>query len=411
MRARLSFRTSEGDRALKRKAILTINTGSSSIKLSAYEASGCKLGDRLLSAIVTGFPDELSIEADTPNGPVIKASEVLLRSTGDQAALVGALAKWAAESLQDFDVKAIGHRVVHGGLDFVGPVLATANVVDRLRQLTCLAPTHQPYNLDGIDGISRMWPELFQTVSFDTAFHRTQPRVAQLYAIPKRLSDEGLVRFGFHGLSYKHVARQLEEREDTVERARVVAAHLGSGASVCAMMNGKSIATSMGLTALDGIPMSTRSGSVDPGLLLHLLLDRGVSARDLSAMLYRESGLLGVSGVSGDVRRLLESSDSAAAEALDLYAYRIAREIGSLATALQGMDALVFTGGVGENSAPVRQMVCEHLAWLGVQLDLGANEAGHSQVQASDSDVQILVVPANEEAVIAQEALSVIGAI
>ncbi|WP_158588465.1 acetate/propionate family kinase [Henriciella mobilis] len=395
---------------MRREAILTVNTGSSSIKLSAYERSGMTLGNCLLKVNLSGLPNDMRFVAKTPEERLDRMPEALSSRVSHQKELVGALAKWAADALQDVDLRAIGHRVVHGGRDFDGPVLANKKILEHLRGLSSLAPSHQPANLDGVKGISRIWPEIPQTLSFDTAFHRTQPRVAQLYAIPRHLSEEGLLRFGFHGLSYDHIASQLEGLTEAGKRSRVIAAHLGSGASVCAMLNGKSIATSMGLTALDGVPMSTRAGSVDPGLLLHLMMDKGMSARDLSTMLYKESGLLGLSGISGDVRELLENSETAAMEALAVYTYRIAREIGSLATALHGVDTLVFTGGVGENSAPVRQDICAHLEWMGLQIDSSANDAGHREIQTPASKVQVLVIPANEEVVIARDALSVLEA-
>lgn len=394
---------------MSRRAILTVNTGSSSIKLAAYEASGDRLGARLLKASLSGLPNTRQFVGETEGGTVETLPERVAAAGQGPGELVAALAEWAAETLEDVEMRAVGHRVVHGGREFTGPVLSDAGVIDRLGKLSVLAPSHQPENLAGIEGILQLWPKMPQTLSFDTAFHRTQPRVAQLYAIPRNLSEEGLLRFGFHGLSYAHVAEMLGEMLPVESRGKVVVAHLGSGASLCAIQNGRSIATSMGLTALDGIPMATRPGSVDPGLVLHLIKDRGMSADEVSGMLYGKSGLLGLSGISGDVRKLLASDDPAASEALEVYAYRIAREIASLAGALRGLDALVFTGGVGENSWHVRQSVCAQLCWLGADLDRAANEAGETFVQSPASRLRILIIPADEEVIIAREALEILS--
>lgn len=394
---------------MSREAILTVNTGSSSIKLAAYEASGDRLGARLLKASLSGLPNTRQFAAETEDGTVEALPEGVEAAGKARGDLVAALASWAADTLEEVEIRAVGHRVVHGGQDFTGPVLSDAGVVDRLGKLSVLAPSHQPENLAGVEGISRLWPDMPQTLSFDTAFHRTQPRMAQFYAIPRKLSEEGLLRFGFHGLSYAHIAELLGEVLPVESRGKVVVAHLGSGASLCAIQDGRSVATSMGLTALDGIPMATRPGSVDPGLLLHLIKDRGMSVDEVSGMLYGKSGLLGLSGISGDVRKLLASDDPAASEALVVYAYRIAREIASLAGALQGLDALVFTGGVGENSWQIRQSVCAQLGWLGADLDRAANEAGKTFVQSPASRLRILVIPADEEVVIAREVLKVLS--
>lgn len=394
---------------MSREAILTVNTGSSSIKLAGYEVESARAGRRVLKATLSGLPERREFSATIDDRAVEHLPKPLQAAGDEKGDLVAALAEWAAEALGDRDIRGVGHRVVHGGRDFTGPVRADAEVVEELRKLSVLAPSHQPDNLAGVRGIEKLWPDMPQTLSFDTAFHRTQPRVAELYAIPRELSDEGLLRFGFHGLSYAHIADVLEESLAPEDCERVVVAHLGSGASLCAMQNGQSAATSMGLTALDGVPMATRSGSVDPGLVLHLIKDRGMSAQDVSELLYKQSGLLGLSGISGDVRQLLASDDPAAREALDVYAYRIAREISSLAGALQGLDVLVFTGGVGENAWQVRERICARLGWLGVSLDGTANREGRRAVHNGGSEVKTLVIPADEEAVIAREALSILS--
>ena len=395
---------------MKRGALLTVNTGSSSIKLSAYEVAGGQLGNRLLRANLSGLADQRQLSGQTTEGEIDSTPDRLIKAGTGPGELVAAFAEWAAEKLAGTEIRAVGHRIVHGGQAFTGPVRCSADVVERLRALVELAPAHQPANLAGIEGISWVWPDILQSLSFDTAFHHTQPRRTQLYAIPQALSEQGLLRFGFHGLSYAHIADVLTDLLPPEKRRRTIVAHLGSGASLCAMMDGKSIATSMGLTALDGVPMATRSGSIDPGLVLHLIKDRGMLAEDVADLLYKQSGLLGLSGISGDVRELLASNAPAAAEALDVFTYRIAREIGSLAAALQGLATLVFTGGVGENAWQIRQSVCEQLGWLGVDIDPLANEEGGALIQSPHSETAIAAIPADEEAVIARETLGVLGA-
>ena len=395
---------------MSRQAVLTINTGSSSIKLAAFETVDGQLGDRLIKASLSGLRGGRSFRADTDQGRIEELPHALAERGLQAPDLVAALARWARARLDPIEVRAVGHRVVHGGRDFTGPVRAHPDVIEKLGRLSCLAPSHQPDNLAGIEGVSRLWPDLPQTLSFDTAFHRGQPYVAQHYAIPRRLSDEGLLRFGFHGLSYAYIAGRLQFLLPEAQRGRVVVAHLGSGASLCALREGKSVATSMGLTALDGIPMATRSGSVDPGLVLHLIKDRVMTPEEVSDLLYNQSGLLGLSGISGDVRVLLESEDPAASEALAVYVYRIGREISSLAGALGGLDALIFTGGVGENSAEIRKRVCREVSWLGAEADEEANRAGRTAIDSAASRISLLVIPADEESVIANDALSVLSA-
>lgn len=391
------------------KAILTVNTGSSSIKLSAYALDGPDLGARVLRAELSDLATDRRFDAETAEGRVEALPPALQRAGHEPGPLVAELASWAAAALEDREVVAVGHRIVHGGTRFTGPGRAEADVLRALRALSVLAPSHQPANLAGVEAVAGLWPGVLQSLSFDTAFHRTQPHAAELYAIPRALSEEGLLRFGFHGLSYAHIADLLAGRSEG-RPGRVIVAHLGSGASLCALEDGRSVATTMGLTALDGVPMSTRSGSVDPGLVLHLIQDRKMTADQVAELLYKRSGLLGLSGISGDVRDLLASDAPQAAEALCVFAYRVAREIGSLAAALQGLDMLVFTGGVGENAWQVRAQVCEQLGWLGVSLDGAANEEGREAIGAVGAPVPVLVIPADEEAVIARETAATLAA-
>jgi len=309
--------------------------------------------------------------------------------------------------LPDYELMAIGHRVVHGGLQFDGPVLANTETINQLTQLIPLAPIHQEHNLDIVKAAQHMWPDTPQILSFDTAFHRTQPRIASFYALPQSLTERGIVRFGFHGLSYTYISTSLEDIFPDHAHNRVVVAHLGAGASLCALQDGHSVATSMGLTTLDGVPMATRCGELDPGVVLHLIQEQGMTAEQVSDLLYHKSGLLGLSGLSGDVQVLLASKLPGAAEALSIYAYRIAREIGSMAVALGGIDALVFTGGVGEHAESIRANICQYLTWLGLELNGEANLKSLSQISHSTSVISVAVITANEELIIAQEAMKV----
>ncbi len=389
---------------MKSPAILTINTGSSSVKVSVHVVDGRRLGARIAEGAISGLPGapelKLQVHAEDVSGAAANAIAPEGKSPPEMAA---GLATWLAGAIADHEIVAVGHRIVHGADLHDGPCRATPDRIKALRRLIPLAPSHQPHNLAGIDAIAALWPDIEQVLSFDTAFHRTQPAIAKAYGLPRRLTGEGLVRYGFHGLSYKHLSTVLSDIFDGRPHRRVIAAHLGSGASLAALKDGQSIATSMGLTALDGLVMSTRCGDLDPGLVLHLIQDRGMSASQVSKLLYEQSGLKGVSGISGDVRDLLSCAAPEAREALDLFAYRIAREMGSLMTALEGLDAIIFTGGVGENAAPVRSDVCARLGWLGVDLDPDAN-AAHTPIISTDcSTIAIAVVPADEEIVIAQE--------
>jgi acetate kinase len=291
---------------------------------------------------------------------------------------------------------------VHGGLDFAGPVRITPEVIEALQALSPLAPLHQPHNLAPIRAIAEMRPDLPQIACFDTAFHRTQAPVAQAFAIPRRLSEAGIRRYGFHGLSYEYIATQLAGLDPLLARGRVIVAHLGNGASLCAMHAGRSVASTMGFTAADGLVMGTRCGALDPGVLIHLMDAYGMDARALEAMIYKESGLLGVSGISSDMRTLRASAEPAAAEAVALFVHRIIREIGSHAAALGGLDALIFTAGIGENDAATRAEVADGCGWLGLTLDAGLNAAGSGRISGAGSRVSAWVVPTDEEGMIAR---------
>jgi acetate kinase len=308
----------------------------------------------------------------------------------------------------DAHLVAAGHRVVHGGERFVEPVLVTPEIRAALEELTPLAPLHQAHSLAAIDAVARLHPALPQVACFDTAFHAGQAWEATTFALPREFSDHGVRRYGFHGLSYEYIASRLEEHLGEQARGRVVVAHLGSGASMCAMRDRRSVATTMGFSALEGLPMGTRCGALDPGVILYLL-ERGHTRESIAELLWSRSGLLGLSGISDDVRELQASDDARAAQALSFFAYRVARELGSLAAALGGLDALIFTAGIGEHAPAMRARICERAQWLGVSLDPLANEASALRISDASSRVAVLVVAADEESMLARHVLSVCG--
>lgn len=376
--------------------ILSINAGSSSLKYALYEA---ETGERpILSAAISGLtrrPVLTLRRGDTAEGPKELSSQPMAAAD----ALGVALTRLEADGLLGA-VGAVGHRIVHGGRDYVSPIRLDSDVLGALRQLSPLAPVHQDVNLDCAEVAMAALRPALHVACFDTAFHSDQPRVARLYALPRDLTAQGLQSYGFHGLSFAYIARRLEGLIGERARGRIIVAHLGSGASLCAIWEGRSIATTMGLTPLDGLPMSTRSGALDPAVVLHLILDRGMAPEDVNDLLLHRSGLLGVSGLSGDMRELLASGAPQAQEAVDLFVYRAGRAIGSLVAALGGLDVLVFTAGIGENAPGIRRRICEGAAWLGVALDEARNAAGDLVISTPSSEVQVLVVPTDEQAMI-----------
>jgi acetate kinase len=389
--------------------ILVLNAGSSSIKFSmfAVDSREPSLALRYRGAIDGIGSDPRFVVADADGRRVADAALAGRRvRAGDHEGVLPVLHEWIVGHTDHLRIAAVGHRVVHGGDHFAAPVMVDEVILDQLEKLAPLAPLHQPHNLAPIRVISRIAPDIAQVACFDTAFHRTQPPVSQLYALPRDLSASGIKRYGFHGLSYEYIASVLPGIVGDAAKGRVVAAHLGNGCSMCAMREGQSVATTMGFTAVEGLPMGTRSGAIDPGVILYLLTERGMSVGDVSDLLYRRSGLLGVSGVSNDMRTLLASNAREAAEAIELFVYRITRELGSLAAALEGIDALVFSGGIGEHAAPVRVRVCDNAAWLGIRLDAAANAHGGPRISAADSPVSVWVIPTNEELMIARHTLA-----
>jgi acetate kinase len=390
-------------------AIAVINAGSSSIKFSLFAALD---GD--LELVARGQAEGLFTSprfvAKDGAGKLLSEKAwgdgVQLGHTGALDHLVGFL----RDVLGANRLVGVGHRVVHGGLEYAEPVRVDAAVLAALEKYVPLAPLHQPHNLAPIRMLLERAPELPQVACFDTAFHRAQPPVAQAFALPKAITDRGVRRYGFHGLSYEYVAGALPRHDASAARGRVVVLHLGNGASMCATVGGRSVASTMGFTAADGLPMGTRCGNLDPGVVLYLIDELRMDARAIEKLIYQESGLLGVSGISSDMRTLEASGEPRARAAIDLFIYRIGRELGSLAAAAGGLDAIVFTGGIGENSRSLRERVCRDAAWLGVELEPAANAANGPRISAAASRVSAWVIPTNEELMIARHARRVLAA-
>lgn len=383
--------------------IAVANAGSSSLKFALY--------DDALQPQLRGVVEELdrdpSFTAKDEDGRIV-AQQRWTGARGHDAALQHVIEE-VQRLLPGVALRGLGHRVVHGGTGYDHAVLVTPQVLSDLASLTPLAPLHQPYNLAPMTLARQVLPDVPQVACFDTAFHRSNPELAQLYGLPWALHEEGVRRYGFHGLSYEYIAQRLPEVAPGVADGRVVVLHLGNGASACALQGGRSIASSMGFTAVDGLPMGTRSGSIDAGILIYLMDRHGMGARELEKLLYKQSGLLGVSGVSSDMRELLASHAPRARLAVDLLAYRIVREVGSLAAALGGLDALVFTAGIGEHAAPLRAQVVDALGWLGLRLNPAANAAHARCISTADSACSAWVIPTNEELMIARHTQALLG--
>ena len=389
--------------------ILTINAGSSSAKLALFQIDSTVVDPAALLRVDVsdiGGASELHVR---PREGGARTRRLPL-SAGDAYKHAFEAAFFEIENFSgDTRIVGAGHRIVHGGTDFAKPIQLGEKEVNALQALEPLAPRHQPHNLRGVECVARQWPNLPQVGCFDTAFHRTQSNTAEAYALPKELGDGKLIRFGFHGLSYEYVANKAVEIVGEAASKRMIIAHLGAGASMCAVQGGKSIATTMGFTALDGLPMGTRCGSIDPGVLLYLLEQKSMSPAEVADCLYNQSGLLGLSSVSADMRTLEMSDDPNAKAAIDYFVYRASREIGSLTAALGGLDALIFTGGIGENSANIRRQIVEGSAWLGFALDNGANSSGEPCITMPETHPSAWVIPTDEEYMIARHAHEVIA--
>ena len=387
--------------------ILVVNAGSSSVKFQLFGVDGTGVLERLIKGQLDGISTRPRLVAQASDKSPLIDSTYSPDKVPDVPTAITVIAGWLRET-QSFSLIAVGHRVVHGGPKYDQPVVIDDVVVANLEQFISLAPLHQPNNLAPIRALLTGRPELLQVACFDTGFHRGHSAVADHFAIPARFYAEGVRRYGFHGLSYEYVAQRMREVVPDMAAGRVIVAHLGSGASMCALANGRSVESTMGFTALDGIPMGTRPGQIDPGVVLYLLTEKGMSPAAVQDLLYRECGLKGMSGISNDMRDLESSSDPDAALAVDYFVYRIALNAGMLAAALGGLDAFVFTAGIGEHSATIRARVAEKLAWLGVDLDAAANGAQKSLISRPESRVALLIVPTDEELMIAQHTLALL---
>jgi acetate kinase len=397
-----------GDGHITMDTILVVNAGSSSVKFEIFEIAG---GDDLKVRVkgqMDGIGTHPHLRAKSRDGAPLVDQAYEAGKVADVPGAIDATAEWLRET-QPFDLVAVGHRVVHGGPQYDRPIVVDHSVLARLEQYNSLAPLHQPNNLAPIRLLLTRRPELIQVACFDTAFHRTHGAVADHFAIPERFYGEGVRRYGFHGLSYEYIAGRLREIAPEVAKGRVIVAHLGSGASMCALADGRSVESTMGFTALDGVPMGTRPGQIDPGVLLYLIGERHMTLAAVQDLLYRESGLKGLSGISNDMRELASSTAPSAALAIDHFVYRIGLNAGMLAAALGGLDAFVFTAGIGENSATIRSRIAEKLSWLGAAIDLSANTAGKTLISQPNSRVALYVLPTDEELMIAKHTLSLLS--
>jgi acetate kinase len=392
------------------KVVLTLNAGSSSLKFAVFAASDSGALNLLASGQIQGI-------GATPRGAVTAAATgaktdlVFDPSLGrvDHQAAIGAILGWLRKAGDDSSVAAVGHRVVHGGPDLAEPMLIDAAVLAKLQRLIPLAPLHQPHNIAGIEAAMNAFPSVPQVACFDTAFHRSQPFVSDTYALPRSYYDEGVRRYGFHGLSYEYIMGKLRSIAPQVAREDVVIAHLGNGASMCAVTNGRSIASTMGFTALDGLPMGTRCGQIDPGVLLYLMAAKGMNADQISDLLYNKSGLKGMSGISQDMRELEASDSPAAHDAIAYFVERIRRELAGLAATVNGIEGIVFTAGIGEHSWRVREAVLKGMEWLGAQIDDEANRASAQIISSRSSKTIIFVIPTDEERMIAEHTIATAG--
>jgi acetate kinase len=379
---------------------IVLNAGSSSLKFSIYHRPGGASWVVASRGQIDGIGSNPRLSVKDGDGT--RLADERLASDLDARGAFDRLAAWLRGQYPDARVLGVGHRVVHGGARYTGPTIVTPEVLTDLKALIPLAPLHQPYNLAAIEAVVERLPDVPQVACFDTSFHRGQPAVAELVPLPREVCRAGVQRYGFHGLSYEYIASMLPEVAPDVADGRVIVAHLGSGASLCAMRNRRSVDSTLGFTALDGLCMGTRPGALDPGVVLYLFQVLGLSAKEVETMLYKHSGLLGISGISNDMRVLLASREPSAMLAVDYFVYRVAKEIGALTAVLGGLDALVFTAGIGENSPDIRRRIADASSWLGMGLDGDANQAGEARVSSAASRVPVYVIPTNEELVIAR---------
>ena len=383
-------------------SILVVNAGSSSLKFSLFRLDAADALQLAVRGQIDGIGTMPRLKAKDVAGKTLVERDLSLEEAREVKDAIGLAGAWLREQFPGEQLLAVGHRVVHGGADYSQPVRVDEAVFTALEKLTPLAPLHEPHNLAAIRALRETRPELPQVACFDTAFHRSHPQLADLYALPWEYYEAGVRRYGFHGLSYEYIAATLPQAAPEIADGRVIVAHLGSGASLCALRAGQSVDSTMGFSPLDGIPMGTRPGAIDPGVLLYLVGQRGMTPAALEKLLYKESGMLGLSGVSNDMRQLLESPEPRARLAVDYFVHYVAKEVGALAAVLGGLDGLVFTAGVGENSPVIRARILQACAWLGVTLDPDANQRGDARITAPDSAVSAWVIPTNEELMIAR---------
>jgi acetate kinase len=397
--------------------IVTLNAGSATIKFALFDAAADNVTP-LATGLAETLGEERRITVHDGSGAAVHDDSGAATYMSTWAATPGQsfhtdalqrILDWRREALPDARIAAVGHRVVHGGVRYTAPIVVTDEVLAYLRSLTPLAPLHEPHNIAGIVAAREAWPGIPQVACFDTAFHRTHPFVNDVFALPRRFFEEGVRRYGFHGLSYEYVSRRLRQIAPYHSAGRVVVAHLGNGASMCAIRDGQSVASSMGFTALDGLPMGTRCGQLDPGVVLYLMQEKQMSPQEIADLLYRESGLKGLSGVSHDMRELEASDRPEAKEAIEYFVFRIRRELGGLAAVLEGIDAIVFCGGIGEHAWRVRERVLEGMEWIGVQLDRIANRAGAQVISSEQSRARAFVIPTDEEAMIAFHTVAILA--
>jgi acetate kinase len=388
--------------------VLVVNAGSSSLKFSVYEPADGGEPALLLKGQMEGIGVHPHLAARDRDGKSLIDKSFERSEIGGHDAAIAAISQFLRSRSADLRLLAVGHRVVHGGPDFAAPVLVDAGVLEKLDELSPLAPLHQPGNLAGIRAVAARQPHLPQVACFDTAFHRGHSELAERFALPEAFYHEGVRRYGFHGLSYEYIARRLPAVAPEIARGRVAVAHLGSGASMCAIVAGKSVDSTMGFTALDGLPMGTRCGALDPGVVIHLMRAKGLSPDAVEKMLYNDCGLRGLSGVSNDMRDLLRSDEPRAKLAVAYFVHHVVRQLGALTAVMEGLDGIVFTAGIGERSPEIRARACEHAAWLGIRLDSKANEAGGPRISAPDSRVSAWVIPTDEELMIAIHTLALV---
>lgn len=382
--------------------VLILNAGSSSLKFCVYHPPRDGNLDMVVRGQIEGIGGAAMLSAKDKDGKTLVSGQTYAQIK-DAVDALDALAGWLRLQFKEAKMVGVGHRVVHGGTRYFLPTIITDDVVQNLRELIPLAPLHQPYNLAAIDAVSNRLPGVPQVACFDTGFHRGHDPIVDLVPLPEHIRNQGVQKYGFHGLSYEYISSVMPQVAPEIKEGRVIVAHLGSGASLCAMKNGKSIDNTLGFTALDGLCMGTRPGALDPGVVLYLFQTLGLTAKEVEDILYKKSGLIGISGVSNDMRVLIEQQDTGQASlAIDYFVYRAAKEIGALTAVLKGLDALVFTAGIGENSPNIRERICEASSWLGIELDKDANNVNQFRISSKKSRVSVFVIPTNEEFMIAR---------